>query len=73
MNEFQYEIKEVNNGRTPMTNHKNVILQDTNYTNLNEPPQTKYQYGVGYILYILKKRRPNISNPVHELSKTMDK
>ena len=31
-----------------------------------------YRSGVGTLLYLTKHRRPDISNPVRELSKTMD-
>ena len=34
--------------------------------------QRTYDSGVGILLYLLKHSRPNLSNPVQEISKTMD-
>ena len=39
---------------------------------MNTRDHEKYRSGVGTLLYLTKHSRPDISNPVRELSKTMD-
>ena len=39
---------------------------------VDEKTQSMYRSGVGTLLYLTKHSRPDISNPVRELSKSMD-
>ena len=39
---------------------------------VNQEDHEIYRSGVGILLYLMKNSRPDISNPVRELSKTMD-
>ena len=39
---------------------------------VNEKTQSLYRSGVGTLLYLTKHSRPDITNPVRELSKSMD-
>ena len=39
---------------------------------MNTEDHELYRSGVGILLYLTKHSRPDISNPVRELSKTMD-
>ena len=39
---------------------------------VTEKEQALYQSGMGTLLYLTKHFRPDISNPVRELSKSMD-
>ena len=39
---------------------------------VNSKDHETYRSGVGTLLYLTKHSRPDISNPVRELSKTMD-
>ena len=39
---------------------------------VNAEDHETYRSGVGTLLYLTKHSRPDISNPVRELSKTMD-
>ena len=39
---------------------------------VDEKPQSMYRSGVGTLLYLTKHSRPDITNPVRELSKSMD-
>ena len=39
---------------------------------VNAKDHEKYRSGIGTLLYLMKHSRPDISNPVRELSKTMD-
>ena len=42
-------------------------------TLLSNEKQGTYRSGVGLLLYLVKLSRPDICNPVHKLSKMMDK
>lgn len=50
-----------------------VVSQDPNSITLSSQEQTRYQSVVGSLLYLLKHSRPDLSNAVRELTKTMDK
>ena len=39
---------------------------------VDEKTQSMYRSGVGTLLYLTKHSRPDITNPVRELSKSMD-
>jgi hypothetical protein len=39
---------------------------------LNTLEQQKYRSGVGMLFYLVKHSRPDLSNPVRELTKVMD-
>ena len=39
---------------------------------VDEKTQSMYRSGVGALLYLTKHSRPDITNPVRELSKSMD-
>ena len=39
---------------------------------VDEKTQSMYRSGVGTLLYLTKQSRPDITNPVRELSKNMD-
>ena len=39
---------------------------------VDEKTQSMYRSGVGTLLYLIKHSRPDITNPVRELSKSMD-
>ena len=39
---------------------------------VDEKTQSMYRSGVGTLLYLTKHNRPDITNPVRELSKSMD-
>ena len=41
-------------------------------SNVDEKTQSMYRSGVGTLLYLTKHSRPDITNPVRELSKSMD-
>ena len=41
-------------------------------SNLDEKTQSMYRSGVGTLLYLSKHSRPDTTNPVRELSKSMD-
>ena len=48
-----------------MTSNTHVIRPDIDDPNLlNETQQTRYQYGVRYLLYIIKHSRPYLYNSV---------
>ena len=39
---------------------------------VDEKTKSMYRSGVGTVLYLTKHSRPDITNPVRELSKSMD-
>ena len=41
-------------------------------SSVSEKTQSMYRSGVGTLLYLTKHSRPDITNPVRELSKSMD-
>ena len=43
-----------------------------NISKVDEKTQSMYRSGVGTLLYLTKHSRPDITNPVRELSKSMD-
>ena len=43
-----------------------------NISKVDEKTQSMYRSGVGMLLYLTKHSRPDITNPVRELSKSMD-
>ena len=43
-----------------------------NISKVDEKTQSMHRSGVGTLLYLTKHSRPDISNPVRELSKSMD-
>lgn len=56
-----------------MTTNTHVIRPEIDDpTILNETEQTRYQSGVGSLLYIINHSRQDLSNSVHELTKSMD-
>ena len=53
---------------TPGFNGKKV----DDISKMDEKTQSMYRSGVGTLLYLTKQSRPDITNPVRELSKSMD-
>ena len=67
INEFDDDIQNTKSGKTPMSSHTKVVRHDPESIPLNEDEQTRYQSGVGSLLYLLKHSRPYLSNSVREL------
>lgn len=72
LTQYKDELKTIKPTMTPLPTHYHITCRDTE-TPLTEELQTRYQSGVGSLLYLIKHTRPDISNAVRELSKAMDK
>ena len=57
---------------TPGTPRFTARRLENEEDNVNTKDHEIYRSGVGTLLYLTKHGRPDISNPVKELSKTMD-
>ena len=69
---FQEVFNSTNKYKTPVPPNFNVLRpqNETDCFSVNE--QKLYQSGVGSLLYLTKHSKPDISNAVRELSKSMD-
>ena len=47
-------------------------IEEEPISKVDEKTQAMYRSGVGTLLYLTKHSRPDITNPVRELSKSMD-
>ena len=72
MNDFEEEIEIIGEVKLHMSLHVKIISNNEDSTELSSVKQTSYQYGVGSLIYLLNHIRNDISNPVRELTKTMD-
>ena len=57
---------------TPGTPRFTTRMLENEEDKVNTRDHETYRSGVGTLLYLTKHSRPDISNPVRELSKTMD-
>ncbi len=71
LDEFKSEIADMKWKETPMS-AKVIRPNEDSDDLLDTSKQTRYQSGVGTLLYIIKHSRPDLSNAVRELSKAMD-
>lgn len=69
---FYSEIIKMRNINSPMTSNTHVIRPEIDDDNVLTPKeQTRYQSGVGSLLYIIKHSIPDLSNSFRELTKAM--
>jgi hypothetical protein len=67
--------KEVNNSSDygmPGTPRFKIVRPSDKTEKIDENLQSKYHFGVGMLLYLIKYSRPDLANVVRELSKCMD-
>ena len=57
---------------TPRFTARRLENEEDKEDKVNANDHETYRSGVGTLLYLTKHSRPDISNPVRELSKTMD-
>ena len=48
------------------------MLRDLEEAKLDEKRHSMYRSGVGMLLYLVKHSRPDLANPIRELSKVLD-
>ena len=69
---FQKKIEGKGPYDTPAPPGSHVLRADDDAAKLTKEEQQEYRSGVGSLLYLLKHSRPDLSNAVRELSKSMD-
>ena len=70
---FEEKIKDLKEKNIPAPASSRVVRCKEDEKGLTDKEQREYRSGVGSLLYLLKHSRPELSNNVRELSKTMDK
>ena len=70
-NEFEREVKDLQEYRTPGTPGVGMI-RDPDGVSVSPELQSRFRMGVGKLLYLVKHTRPDIANAVRELSKMLD-
>ena len=63
-------VKELQKYKTPSSPGE-IIMRNTDSV-VNKESHANYRSGVGMLLYLVKHTRPDIANPVRELSKALD-
>ena len=63
-------VKELQKYKTPSSPGE-IIMRNTDSV-VNKENHANYRSGVGMLLYLVKHTRPDIANPVRELSKALD-
>ena len=71
LQKFEEKIKSLKKYMTPAPANTHVVVPTMEEEKLSEEEQKKYRSGVGSLLYLLKHSRPDLSNAVRDLSKTM--
>ena len=69
---FGHLVKNMRTYKTPGTPNTHMIRNETGSTTLSKADASLYRSGVGMLLYLVKYSRPDIANPVRELSKVLD-
>ena len=72
---FGEKVKKIRKPSTPGTPGKILykLREEDGATPLSNENQKEYRSGVGSLLYLLKHSRPELSNPIRELTKAMMK
>ena len=74
LDDFGEEIQPIKIPKSPITTNTHIVRPDINGTDILTPEQqTRYQSGVVSLLYLIKHKRPDMSNSVRELTKAMDR
>ena len=69
---FGKQVASLKGYRTPGTPGFSVIRPKEGDTKVSEEEQAVFRSGTGMLLYLVKHSRPDIANPVRELTKCMD-
>ena len=68
---FGEAVKSLPQYKTPGTPGQGLVLAKTDEEKVEQEKQSSYRTGTGMLLYLLKHSRPELSNPVCELSKCL--
>ena len=68
---FGEETAKVRNNKTPGT-PRFVSIKTTEDDKISDEKQERFRSGIGMLMYLVKHSRPDIANPVRELSKRLD-
>jgi hypothetical protein len=66
------KVKQTQVYHTPGTPGVGIIQPKEDSNKITAEEQSDYHSGVGMLLFLVKHSRPDIANPVRELSKCMD-
>ena len=69
---FGEMVENLQEYRTPGTPGHTIMRNPKNVTRVSDEEQSLYRSGTGMLLYLVKYSRPDIANPVRELSKVLD-
>mmetsp|Transcript_10575 Transcript_10575/g.23465 ORF Transcript_10575/g.23465 Transcript_10575/m.23465 type:complete len:546 (+) Transcript_10575:97-1734(+) len=69
---FAEEVRHLKSTKTPGTPGYGFVKPKSEDEHLSNDMQAKYRSGVGTLLYLVKHSRPDLANPVRELTKGMD-
>ena len=69
---FGEMVENLQEYRTPGTPGHTIMRNPKNVTRVSDEEQFLYRSGTGMLLYLVKYSRPDIANPVRELSKVLD-
>ena len=69
---FNKDVKSIMNFSTPSTPHKGVVSNQEIDTKISYNLQKRYRSGIGFLLYLVKHSRTELSKTVRERSKCMD-
>ncbi len=69
---FGDKVRNLRTYKTPGTPNLNMVRNTDKSQAISHEDQKLYRSGVGMLLYLVKHSRPDIANPVRELSKVLD-
>ena len=69
---FGEKVNKLRNYVTPGTPSLSIVRNPLQEVSISQEDHKLYRSGVGMLLYLVKYSRPDIANPVRELSKVLD-
>ena len=69
---FGEKVNKLRNYVTPGTPSLSIVRNPIQEVSISQEDHKLYRSGVGMLLYLVKYSRPDIANPVRELSKVLD-
>ena len=72
LEKFGEKVQGLSNYKTPGTPGSHIVRPLEDKEKISSEDQALFRSGVGMLLYLVKHSRPDIANPVRELSKVLD-